>query len=333
MALILEILVVVALVGFSALCSGLNISLMSLGLADLGRQAKAGNLAAQRVLPLRRNSNLSLASILLTNVAVISTTSLVIDHSITGHSQAWSGIIAGLLSTLLIVLFGEIFPQALFSRHALSFTARFSVALKAMIVISYPFSKPLQLLLDKLLGDEATRLHTRHELGILIGEHLDNSQSELDEDEVEIMQGALALSEKRVRDITTEIGRVYWLPQDSIIDGAKIDEIKDIGWSRIPVFDTNLSKCYGVILMKDLVDIDFNEYPQKVSEFPLHPTQIVGSMTALDTMFRKFIVSGTHLLPVERDDKIIGIVTIEDLIEEIVGHEIIDETDQRTKRS
>ena len=50
-------------------------------------------------------------------------------------------------------------------------------------------------------------------------------------------------------------------------------------------------------------------------------------MTALDTMFRKFIVARSHLTPVERDDKIVGIVTIEDLIEEILGHEIEDEAD------
>ena len=333
MTLALQLLVVFMLLCFSAICSGLNISLMSLGIADLKRQAKLGSHAAKRVLPLRINSNLSLVSIILTNVALISAISLIIDHSITGYSQIWSGVIAGLASTLLIVIFGEIFPQALFSRHALTFTSHFSGVLRLMITVTYPASKPLQLLLDRLFGYEATRLHSRRELGIIIGEHLDNTQSELDEDEVEIIQGALALSEKHVREITTEIGRVYWLTPDVVIDGEKIDEIKELGWSRIPVFDSHLTKCYGVMLVKDLVDIDFEEAPQLVSEFALHPAQIVGSKTALDTLFRKFIVSGIHMLPVEKDDKIIGIVTIEDLIEEIVGHEIIDETDHRVHRS
>ena len=68
-----------------------------------------------------------------------------------------------------------------------------------------------------------------------------------------------------------------------------------------------------------------------VQDLTLYPVQVVGSMTALDTLFRKFIAGGTHLIPVEKDDHIIGVVTIEDLLEEIVGHEIEDETD-RAKR-
>lgn len=55
-------------------------------------------------------------------------------------------------------------------------------------------------------------------------------------------------------------------------------------------------------------------------------------MTALDTMFRKFIGAHSHLIPVERNDRIIGVVTIEDIIEEIVGQEIEDETDQHLKQ-
>ena len=126
----------------------------------------------------------------------------------------------------------------------------------------------------------------------------------------------------------TKIRNVYWLKPDTLIGARVIDEIQVKGYSRVPIFSADLSESYGVMLMKDLVDIDFDESPQLVSSLQLYDSKPVGSMTALDTMFRKFITSGTHLLPVERDGKIVGIVTIEDLLEEIVGHEIEDETDR-----
>jgi CBS domain containing-hemolysin-like protein len=69
-----------------------------------------------------------------------------------------------------------------------------------------------------------------------------------------------------------------------------------------------------------------------VSSFNLHKTRVIGSRTALDTMFRKFISIHSHLVPIEKDDEIIGIVTVEDLVEEILGHEIADETDHAHNR-
>jgi metal transporter CNNM len=313
------------LIVFSALCSGLNVALLSLDLADLQRKAKLNNPDARKVLPLRKNTHLTLASILLINVAAVSATSLVL-------STRLYGVLAGAISTLLIVIFGEIIPQALFNRKALYYCGRFSILLKAMIVITYPVSKPLQLLLDTLFGEtESAGLQSRRELGMMITEHLGDSTSELDEDEVEIIRGALQLSEKRVRDIMTPLRSVYCMTPNDAIDAQKIDDIKERGWSRIPIINKQHTVCFGLLLMKDLVDIDFDHEAVAIHELPLYPVQMVGSMTALDTLFRKFITGGAHLIPVEKDDKIVGIVTIEDLLEEIVGHEIEDETD-RSKR-
>jgi len=320
--LIAEVLV---LVGLSAMCSGLNIALMSLEIADLERKSKLGNSDARRVIGLRRNSHLSLAAILLTNVAAVSATSLVLE-SVAG------GIIAGVTATLLIVIFGEIFPQAYFAGRALRLCATFSPFLRGMIVVTYPVSKPLQVLLDKLFGHETQELETRHELGLMITEHLGDDTSELDADEVEIIRGALQLSEKHVQGIMTPIRQVYWVAPDDIIDAEKIDEIKARGWSRVPVFSHQLTTCFGLLLVKDLVDMDFNSHGVTVSDLNLYPAEVVGSRTALDTLFRKFISSGVHLFPVEKDDKIVGIVTIEDLLEEIVGREIEDETDRKRRR-
>ncbi len=324
MEILIIIIQILVLISFSAVCSGLNVSLLALDLADLQRKAKLGNRAAKRVLPLRRNSHLTLAAILLINVGAVSATSLVLEHHL-------NGLIAGLVSTLLIVIFGEIVPQALLSKRALFYMSLATPLLKIMIVITYPVSKPLQLLLDRLFGGEKRKLQSRHELGMMISEHLGTHESELDEDEVEIIRGALQLSEKRVRDIMLPIQDVFWLTPDTILDDAKIDEIKEAGRSRIPVFNRRLTHCYGVLLMKELVDIDFEERVYRVDDLTLHPSQMVGSMTALDTMFRKFIGAHTHLIPIEKDDEIVGIVTIEDLIEEILGHEIEDETDRRKR--
>ncbi|HVV26220.1 MAG TPA: CNNM domain-containing protein [Candidatus Saccharimonadales bacterium] len=328
MSLTLMIIEVVILVLFSAVCSGLNIAVMALDPADLKRKAKLGNKQARRVLPLRRQTHLTLASILLVNVAAVSANSLVLE-------QRLNGWLAGILSTLLIVIFGEIMPQALFSKNPLVWTSAFAPLLRLMIYATYLVSRPLQLLLDALFPHEHAELQSRHELGLMIAEHLHTKESELDDDEVEIIRGALQLSEKRVRDIMTDIRHTYWLTPDTELTDAKIDEIKEQGYSRIPIFNRQLTRTYGILLMKDLVDVDFDDQqpPYRVDDMPLHPVQLVGSMTALDTMFRRFISTGTHLIPIEKDDEIVGVVTIEDLIEEIVGHEIEDETDRQKNRA
>jgi CBS domain containing-hemolysin-like protein len=294
---------------------------MSLDLRDLRRKAKLGDKQAKRVLPLRRKSHLTLAAILLTNVGAVSATSLVMEHE-------FNGLVAGIAATLLIVILGEILPQAFFTRNSLAFVSRFVPLLRFMVVTTYIISKPIQLLLDKLFGSEKRKIESRHELGIMINEHLTDNQSELDEDEVEIIKGALQLSEKRVRDIMTPIDSVYWLTPDTIVTSRVLEDIKTNGYSRVPVLNRRKTQCFGILLIKELVDIDFDEREYRVDDLPLHPSQPVGSMTALDTMFRKFIAAHTHLIPVERDDEIVGIITIEDLIEEIIGHEIEDETDR-----
>ncbi len=316
---------VALLVAFAAIFSGLNISLMSLSIADLKRKAKLGNVRAKRVLPLRKNAHLSLAAILFANVAVVSASSLLLEH----HFNGW---IAGILTTLLMVVFGEVIPQAIFVKSALKFCALFAPLIQLVILLTYPVSKPLAMVLDKLISDEGSHLHTRAELGMLISEHKLGDESELDEDEVEIIQSALQLSEKTVKDIMQPIKNVYWLQQDAILDAKTVDTIKANGYSRVPVFDKRLTQCYGVLLMKDMVDIDFDENPIPVTHFRLHKTRLVGSRTALDTMFRKITVIKSHLIPIEQNDKIIGILTAEDLLEEIIGHEIADETDHALHR-
>lgn len=321
MEYILSIGITIVLVILAAIFSGLNISLMSLSVADLKRKARLGNKDAKRVLPLRKNAYMSLASILFANVAVVSASTLTLEGT-------FNGLVAGIATTILMVVFGELLPQAIFVNSALKFCAFFAPLIQFLTIVTYPLSKPLAIMLDKLIGEQDRILHTRAELGMLISEHKIADESELDEDEVEIIQSALQLSEKTVKDILQPIKSVYWLKDTAMLDAKTVDEITKRGFSRVPVFNKSLTECKGVLLMKDMVDIDFDDNPRPVTAFPLHKTRLIGSRTALDTMFRKLTTIRSHLIPIEKNGKIIGIITVEDLIEEIIGHEIADETDR-----
>jgi metal transporter CNNM len=239
---LLFVLEIVLLVGASAICSGLNIAFMSLDPQDLRRKAKLGNKQARSVLPLRRKTYLVLAAILLTNVGAVSATSLVMERK-------FFGLLAGIITTLLIVILGEILPQAYFTRNSLAFCARLAPLLRLMVFVTYPVSKPLSLLLDKLFGAEKRRLESRHELGIMISEHGGNQESELDEDEVEIIKGALQLSEKRVRDIMTPIEQTYSLTPDTVLSEEIIDTLKAKGFSRVPILNHLKTQCFGILLV------------------------------------------------------------------------------------
>jgi len=308
------------LISGSAICSGLNIALMSLDLADVKRKAKLGNPNAKKALKIRRNAHFYLAGILLTNTIFVTATSVTLNDRL-------SGIFAVIVSTLLLVTFAEITPQALAAKHAMKAVAFFSTPIKIVTYAGYPITKPLDMILDKIAGKTASPLHSRHELGLLISEHI-GRDSELDDDEIVIVRQALMLSEKRVHEIMTPISRVFNLYENSLVDDRMIDRLKDENWSRIPIFNRKKTRCESFLMLKDLVDIDFDARKWPVHELPHHKAVTVGSMTALDTLFRKFIVAKRHMLIVEKNSKIAGVVTIEDLLEEIIGHEIEDESDE-----
>jgi metal transporter CNNM len=323
-----ELLIVVSagtLILLSAICSGLNVALLSLKLSDVKRKAQLGNKHAKRALPIRKKVHFYLSGILLANVAFASGASILLGSQL-------NGLYAVFLSTILLVIFAEIMPQAIAVNRALTAISIFSRPIRYVSLAAYPITRPLQLLLDRIVGKSNEKLHSRRELSLLISDHHGDLDSELDNDEVEIVQNALQLSEKRVHEIMTPIDKVYHLTVGDVIDGAKIDEMTEKNWSRIPIFNQEKTHCNNFILLKDLVDIDFDEDPRNLHEVTNHKAKAVGSMTALDTMFRKFIAAKSHMMVVTKDKKIVGIVTIEDLIEEIIGHEIVDETDVAKSR-
>src|SRR3989338_4425765 len=126
--IILKYIAIVFLLFLSALFSGLSLGLMSLDPFSLRRKAKLGNLAAKKIYPLRKRGNQLLCTLLIGNIAVNSTIAVLL-------SSLTTGVIAGFMATGLIVIFGEIVPQAIFARHALQFGAKFSWLVYPFLII------------------------------------------------------------------------------------------------------------------------------------------------------------------------------------------------------
>lgn len=145
--------------------AGLNLATFSLSRLRLEIEAKAGNPDALRVRELRRDSNLTLATIVWGNVATNVVLTLLSDSVL-------SGIGAFAFSTFAITVLGEILPQAYFSRHALRITARFAPLLKVYAVALFPVAKPTALLLNWWLGVEGVRLLGEDDFKALISHHM-----------------------------------------------------------------------------------------------------------------------------------------------------------------
>ncbi len=134
----------------SAMFSGLNLALFGISRLRLEVEATSGSTAAKRILLLRQDSNFLLTTILWGNVSVNVLLALL-------SNSVLAGVSAFLFSTVFITFFGEITPQAYFSRNALQTGSLLAPVLRICQVLLYPVAKPSALILDWLLGKEGVQ--------------------------------------------------------------------------------------------------------------------------------------------------------------------------------
>ena len=158
----------------SAMFSGLNLAFFSLTRLRLEIEAEASPLTgAKKVLEMRHDSNFLLTTILWGNVGINVLLTLLSD-------SVMAGVLSFAFSTVIITLFGEILPQAYFSRNALKMASLLSPVLRFYQFILYPVAKPSALLLDAWLGKESVQFFAENNIKLFIRKHMEEQESEID---------------------------------------------------------------------------------------------------------------------------------------------------------
>lgn len=311
------IVVVGVLVGTSGLFSGLTLGLMSLNPHEVKRKADLGDARAKKIYGVRKNGNRLLVTLLLGNVAAISVLSIVLD-------SVSSGVVAAIATTGLITIFGEIIPQAVFSRFALELGSATAPIVQVVMWLLWPVAAPLGWILDRVLGEELPTIYSRKELVGILQEH---GGTTIDPHEERIARGALTFSDKRISEVMTPRRLVMGVEQDQVLDESTIDSLHESGYSRFPVYDESLDHVTGVLYAQQLIESDNHDQPVRLVSN--RDVKFVHQDMPLDDVLNAFIQSKRHMfMVVDKAKKFVGIVTIEDVIEEILGVEIVDEFDK-----
>jgi metal transporter CNNM len=287
--------------------------------------------AARAIYPVRKNGNLLLCTLLLGNVAVNSLLSILM-------ADITSGLVGFLVSTFSIVTFGEIIPQAVCSRFPLQVGEKAVPIVKMFIVLLGAVAYPMAFILNKVLGREIGTTYSQSEMAKLIELHVQGGH--FDHETGAAMTGALRYHGMSVKDAMTPLKNTFMLGADERLGFDTVAKIFKTGYSRIPVYEVTKSNVIGLLFVKDLIfldpedDIPVRNFVQIFGR-GLH---IVWPEDKLGNVL-KLLKKGRSHMALVRDVnhgdgtldpfyEIKGIITLEDIIEIILGDEIVDETDE-----
>lgn len=324
----------------AALFAGLTLSVMGLDTLSLEIIATSGKdpdrVYAGALLPVRRAGNRLLCTLILGNVMVNTLIAQITDRLVKG----WTGTA---LATALITLGGEIIPQATMAAHALQVGAASVPICKLFLWLFYPICGPLSYLLDRFVGTDPGQIYSRNELRKLMALHASSrfaADSGIVGSDFSMMMGAMDLHDKTVLEAMTPLVEVFMVEATDILNDQLVHEIWESGHSRIPVYRGSKNNVIGLLFAKDLLLMRTDERISvlDVCRFYTRMPLTVYGETKLIVVLQEFRTGKSHLALVRQVTQVgagdpvyetVGIVTLEDVIEELLRANIEDEYDVR----
>ena len=316
----------------SAFFSGAEIALSSLGKVILKRMIRENPRRKHQLELLNADPSRWLITILignnLANIGAASLATLLVEKIVGGTEGKIVGIVMGIMTFVLLV-FGEITPKRYYREHAERVSLKVIGPIFFLSTLLLPVVKFFTLLTRGISGSKISESPilkpiTEKEIHTLID--IGQEEGALEEGEERLAHQALEFDETRVKEIMTPRTKMVVIPQDaSVKDLARL--INEVGFSRIPVYEGKIDNIVGVAYAKDLLPISDKWDRLKVKDI-MHSPIFVPYTTKLSEVFHELQKRKTHLaIVVDEYGGVAGLITIEDLLEELVG-EIEDEYDK-----
>jgi putative hemolysin len=319
----------------SGFFSGTETAFFSLTQVDLTKFREDNSKQARRVVKLMSDSRRLLITILVGNTVVnicaatIATIFVIKLSNDFQFSETLALFIEIVVVTLIILIFSEVMPKLIAVRNASAFTTRISFLIEIIYIIFYPISTALErftIFSGKLLKVKGEKYFlSEEEIKTLV--ELGEEQGAIQQEEKEMIDSIFEFGETTVKEIMVpRIDMICLEIKSSIDDLVKI--IRDKGHSRIPIYEGRVDHIKGIVHAKDLIPI--SEIKDKNSELTDLSRQayFVPESKKIDDLLREFQQEKSHMaIVVDEYGGTAGLVTLEDIIEEIVG-EIQDEYDQ-----
>ncbi|MDZ7373831.1 MAG: hemolysin family protein [candidate division KSB1 bacterium] len=325
----------VCLVGLSAFFSGSETALFSLSELQKRRLEEKGTAGARRVLELLRKPRLLLTTILvcntLVNVSAATIAALLSAQlaAVYGLSRFWTVAAQVGAVTLILLVFSEVTPKILAAHRNERFALIAAAGLRPIVWALRPITRPIEALprwFERVLGvSEGEVSLTSAELRALVD--VGEEEGALEEDEKEMIHSIFEFGKTHVREIMVpRIDMVCVERSASVLELVEL--IKSCGHTRIPVYEGTVDNIIGVIHAKDLLPYLGKDEVQVDLAQLARPPMFVPESKLIDELLREFQRERSHMaIVVDEYGGTAGLVTLEDVIEEIVG-EIQDEYDR-----
>ncbi len=317
------LLLAVVFVVLSGLMALIEAAILSISRAEVEEMVAQGKSGARALYALStRLSRPLVVLVVLTNIINILGPILVGQKAVALYGSVAIGVVTALL-TLATILFSEIIPKSLGTHYAPQVSRRIAPLLRLLTWVLFPVVVPLGWLTDRLKRGERT-IGTEEQIRSLT--RIGRRAGHIESDEGQMIHRAFLLNDTTAADIMTPITDVVSVSENASIRRAA-EQVFRHTYSRYPVLSASRHTVHGIVLSHDILEaLSLGKDDEPVSAI-MRPPLLVPASTRCDRLLAIFRDKHIHLAVVRSGQKTVGLVTLEDVLEELVG-EIEDEQDE-----